>query len=77
MLWIQRSSGTAESLKECGVKDLGTIPKTQSPVLPITFTERKQRFPYFSLITTVGTPRSVTAQELAVWCMFPVQDEGK
>jgi len=72
---------TAELLKSLerypGVKDLNTIPKTQSPVLPITFTKDNERFSYFSLITTVGTPQFVTAQELRIECMFPVNAEGK
>ena len=43
----------------------------QSPVLPIVFRRGKERFSYFSLITTVGTPQCITAQELRVECMFP------
>jgi len=70
---------TAELLKSLerypGVKDLNAIPKTQSPVLPITFTKDNERFSYFSLITTVGTPQFVTAQELRIECMFPVNAE--
>ena len=30
---------------------------------------------YFSLITTVGTPQSVTAEELRLECMIPADDE--
>ena len=44
----------------------------QSPVLPITFRRGEERFPYFSLVTTVGTPQCITAQELRIECMFPV-----
>ena len=44
----------------------------QGPVLPITFVKDKRRSSYFSLITTVGTPQCVTAQELRIECMFPV-----
>jgi len=72
---------TVELLKSLerypGVKDLNTIPKTQGPVLPITFARGNERFSYFSLITTVGTPQFVTAQELRIECMFPVEAEGK
>src|SRR5580698_4198204 len=49
----------------------------QSPVLPITFRRGDERFSYFSLITTVGTPQCITAQELRVECMFPTHVEGK
>ena len=47
----------------------------QSPVLPIVFRRGKERFSYFSLITTVGTPQCITAQELRVECMFPTDGE--
>jgi transcriptional regulator with XRE-family HTH domain len=60
-----------------GVKTLGTIPRTHSPVLPITFVKGSERFSYFSLITTVGTPQSITAQELRIECMFPLELENK
>lgn len=55
-----------------GVEDLRGVPKTQSPVLSITFLRGNQRLSYFSLITTVGTPQCVSAQELRIECMFPV-----
>lgn len=48
----------------------------QSPVLPIVFRRGEERFSYFSLITTVGTPQCITAQELRVECMFPTHAEG-
>ena len=54
-----------------GVAGLKPSLAPQSPVLPIVFQRGKQRFSYFSLITTVGTPQCVTAQELRVECMFP------
>lgn len=59
-----------------GVKELTPVPKTQSPVLPITFVKGLERHSYFSLITTVGTPQCITAQELRIECMFPL-DAGK
>jgi transcriptional regulator with XRE-family HTH domain len=49
----------------------------QSPVLPIVFRRGNQRFSYFSLITTVGTPQCITAQELRVECMFPTDVEER
>jgi transcriptional regulator with XRE-family HTH domain len=49
----------------------------QSPVLPITFRRDNERFSYFSLITTVGTPQCITAQELRVKCMFPTDVDGR
>jgi MmyB-like transcription regulator ligand binding domain len=38
-----------------GVKELDSVPKAQSPVLPITFVRGRERRSYFSLITAVGT----------------------
>ncbi|HEY2039879.1 MAG TPA: helix-turn-helix transcriptional regulator [Edaphobacter sp.] len=55
-----------------GVAELKPPLASQGPVLPITFRRGDERFSYFSLITTVGTPQCITAQELRVECMFPV-----
>ena len=54
-----------------GVKDLSTSLKSQVPVLPITFVKGSERYSYFSLISTVGTPQCITAQEFRIECMFP------
>jgi transcriptional regulator with XRE-family HTH domain len=59
-----------------GVKALSSVPKAQSPVLPITFVRGRERRSYYSLITTVGTPQCITAQEIRIECMFPL-DAGK
>ncbi|GGG66792.1 helix-turn-helix domain-containing protein [Edaphobacter dinghuensis] len=53
------------------VEGLKPPPAAQSAVLPIVFRRGEERFSYFSLITTVGTPQCITAQELRVECMFP------
>jgi transcriptional regulator with XRE-family HTH domain len=60
-----------------GVAALKPTLAPQSPVLPIVFRRGNQRFSYFSLITTVGTPQCVTAQELRVECMFPTDVEER
>src|SRR5579859_2004328 len=54
-----------------GVSGLKPPAIPQSPVLPIVFRRGNERFSYFSLITTVGTPQCITAQELRVECMYP------
>jgi hypothetical protein len=59
------------------VKTRSTIPRTHSPVLPVTFVKGSERLSYFSLITTVGTPQSITAQEMRIECMFPLESESK
>jgi transcriptional regulator with XRE-family HTH domain len=56
-----------------GVAQLKPSSTPQSPVLPLVFRKENQRFSYFSLITTVGTPQCITAQELRVECMFPTE----
>ena len=58
-----------------GVTELKPTLAPQSPVLPMVFRRGKERFSYFSLITTVGTPQCITAQELRVECMFPTDAE--
>ena len=60
-----------------GVAELKRPLAPQSPVLPITFRRDNKRFSYFSLITTVGTPQCITAQELRVECMFPTDVDGR
>jgi transcriptional regulator with XRE-family HTH domain len=58
-----------------GVRALKPPHAPQSPVLPMVFRRGNERFSYFSLITTVGTPQCITAQELRVECMFPTEGE--
>lgn len=59
-----------------GVKELNVVAKVHGPVLPITFKKGSERISYFSLITTVGTPHCVTAQELRIECMFPMDADA-
>jgi transcriptional regulator with XRE-family HTH domain len=44
------------------------------PVIPITFIKEGQRLSYFSMVSTVGTPQTVAAQELRIESMFPADD---
>lgn len=44
---------------------------TSLPVLPIEYRKQGRNYPFFSAITTVGTPLDVTAQELRVESFFP------
>ncbi len=41
------------------------------PVLPITFVKADQRLRFFTLISTLGTPRDITLQELRIESLFP------
>jgi len=45
------------------------------PVIPMTFAKDGAMMNYFSLVTTVGTPRAVAAQELRLECLYPADDE--
>lgn len=45
-----------------------------SPIVPISLRLGDAILNYFSLITTVGTPQAVAAQELRIESMFPMDD---
>ena len=44
------------------------------PLVPIGLNKDGAALNYFSLITTVGTPQTVMAQELRIECLFPADD---
>ncbi|MHB9837211.1 helix-turn-helix domain-containing protein [Paraburkholderia terrae] len=44
------------------------------PVIPIGFVNGGEVLRYFSMVTSVGAPQSIAAQELRLECMFPVDD---
>jgi len=45
-----------------------------APVIPIGLVRDGRVLNYFSMVTTVGTPRTVAAQELRIECMFPADE---
>jgi transcriptional regulator with XRE-family HTH domain len=45
------------------------------PMIPMSFVKDGATMNYFSLITTVGTPQTIAAQELRVECLYPADDE--
>jgi transcriptional regulator with XRE-family HTH domain len=49
--------------------------RSELPMIPIGFTKDGIELNYFSMITTVGTPTAVAAQELRVECLFPADAE--
>lgn len=68
------------------VADLLAYPDVQSdwrpleqpsmlPMIPMSFVKDGALMNYFSLITTVGTPQTIAAQELRIECMYPADDE--
>jgi transcriptional regulator with XRE-family HTH domain len=44
------------------------------PMIPLAFNHGGATLRYFSMVTTVGTPQTVTTQELRVECLFPVDE---
>jgi len=44
------------------------------PVIPLSFTKDGRVLNYFSMVSTVGTPQAIAAQELRVECMFPMDE---
>jgi transcriptional regulator with XRE-family HTH domain len=56
-----------------------TPPKAASiqpvmPVIPIGLVKNGKVLNYFSMVTTVGTPQTVAAEELRIECMFPADE---
>lgn len=58
------------------VKSEWTNPVVMSfmPVIPLSFVKDDRVLNYFSMVTTVGTPHTVAAQELRIECMFPADE---
>ncbi|UVK56994.1 helix-turn-helix transcriptional regulator [Mesorhizobium sp. AR02] len=44
------------------------------PTIPLSFIKEDRVLNYFSMVTTVGTPQTVAAQELRIECMFPADE---
>lgn len=44
------------------------------PMIPIDFVKEGHALSYFSMVTTVGTPQTIAAQELRVECMYPADE---
>jgi transcriptional regulator with XRE-family HTH domain len=49
-------------------------PSSTMPVVPLGFVLDGVVLRYFSMVTSVGTPQTVAAQELRLECMFPADD---
>jgi len=45
-----------------------------TPVIPLSFEKNGRVLNYFSMVTTLGSPQSIAAQEFRVECMFPADD---
>jgi hypothetical protein len=44
------------------------------PVIPLSFARGGKVLNYFSMVTTVGTPLTISAQELRIECLCPADD---
>jgi transcriptional regulator with XRE-family HTH domain len=44
------------------------------PMIPLSFVHGNVVLNYFSMVTTVGTPQTIIAQELRVECLFPADE---
>jgi transcriptional regulator with XRE-family HTH domain len=44
------------------------------PMIPLSFERDGAVLNYFSMVSTVGTPRTIAAQELRVECLFPADE---
>ncbi|QBR02256.1 helix-turn-helix domain-containing protein [Paraburkholderia pallida] len=53
----------------------GPASASTMPVIPIGFIHEGVVLRYFSMVTTVGAPQNVSAQEMRLECMFPADDE--
>ncbi|MHB1304783.1 MAG: helix-turn-helix domain-containing protein [Acidiphilium sp.] len=47
------------------------------PIIPLGFVKDGRRLNYFSMVTTVGTPQTIAAQELRIESMFPADEESE
>ncbi|HEX8045694.1 MAG TPA: helix-turn-helix transcriptional regulator [Rhizobium sp.] len=51
-----------------------SVAADNTPMIPLSFVKDRQLLSFFSLVTTVGTAQMITAQELRVECMFPLDE---
>jgi transcriptional regulator with XRE-family HTH domain len=70
---------TAALLRELtGLPEVAAVPvrdgPPEEPVIEVQFRFGAARLAFFSLLTTVGTPADVTAQELRVEAFYPADD---
>ncbi|WP_395063861.1 helix-turn-helix transcriptional regulator [Paraburkholderia silvatlantica] len=52
----------------------GSAATPTMPVIPLSLIDDGTVLRYFSMVTSVGTPQNIAAQELRLECMFPADD---
>jgi transcriptional regulator with XRE-family HTH domain len=55
----------------------GESPRAGVPMIPLGFRHDETVLDYFSMVTSVGTPQTVAAQELRIECLFPVDEANE
>jgi hypothetical protein len=51
--------------------------RSDGPVIDLCFTVAGTELSFFSMISTIGTPIDVTAQELRIECFHPADDSTR
>ncbi|NJK44159.1 MAG: helix-turn-helix transcriptional regulator [Pleurocapsa sp. SU_196_0] len=51
-----------------------TLQPQDLPMLPVSFMWEGSTLNYFSMVSTLGTPQCVTAQEFRIECLFPADE---
>ena len=64
-------AGTADLVRELGNLD---APRSTGPVIDVELDVDGRRLRFFSVVSTIGTPADVTAQELRVETFFPADE---
>ena len=65
--------GVREDWKKPSVFEVDA-PSPNHPLIPLSFRKGGKVLRYFSMVTTVGTPQTVSAQELRIETMFPADE---
>jgi len=50
------------------------MPADALPMIPLSFAKGGATLNYFSMVTTVGTPQTLAAEELRIECLFPADE---
>lgn len=75
----QRGALREELLRYPGVAALRSmgVPRTNDPVVTLHFRRQTTEARLFTMLTTLGTPMDVTAQELTIESFFPADPESE
>jgi transcriptional regulator with XRE-family HTH domain len=68
---VERIEGFRSRPDVARVIDEAVVAKPTSPVIDVTFAFGAGRFSFFSVVSTLGTPTDITAQELRIEAFFP------